>query len=314
LIDSGMRIAVMGTGGVGGYFGAKLALAGHDVTFIARGAHLAALRDHGLEVESASGPMRLPRVQATADPGGIAPVDVVMFCVKLWDVETAALAVAPLVKSGGVVVPFQNGLVTPEVLERVVGAAHVAPGVAYIAAAIRAPGVIAHTGTMARLRVGALPGGPLERVEAFAAAGRSAGIDIDVSPDIRRALWEKFCFLSALSGCTSLARQPVGAIRVDPDLRATFASAVREAWSVGRAQGVPLADDFVAAQMRSLDSLPAEMKASMLNDLEAGRRLEAPWLSGAVAALAKAAGVAAPVSSVLYAAVKPYLAGAPRPA
>ena len=307
-----MRIAVMGTGGVGGYFGARLALAGNDVTFIARGAHLAALRDHGLRVESAAGPLHLTRVQATADPAEVAPADVVMFCVKLWDVEAAAAAVAPLVAAGGIVVPFQNGLVTPEILERVVGPAHVAPGVAYIAAAIRAPGVIAHTGTMARLRVGAFPGGPQSRVEAFAAAARAAGIDIDVSPDIRRALWEKFCFLSALSGCTSLARQPAGAIRADPDLRATFEAAVREAWSVGRAQGVPLPDDFVASQMRALDGLPAEMKASMLNDLEAGRRLEAPWLSGAVAALAQAAGVAAPVSGVLYAAVKPYLAGAPR--
>lgn len=307
-----MRIAVMGTGGVGGYFGARLAQAGNDVTFVARGAHLAAMRDHGLKVESAAGPMHLPRVQATADLAEVGPVDVVMFCVKLWDVESAALAVRPLVADGGVVVPFQNGLVTPEILERAVGPAHVAPGVAYIAAAIRAPGVIAHTGTMARLRVGAFPGGPQASVEAFAAAARAAGIDIDVSPDIRRALWEKFCFLAALSGCTSLARQPVGVIRADPELRATFEAAVREAWSVGRAQGVPLADDFVAAQMRALDGLPAEMKASMLNDLEAGRRLEAPWLSGSVAALAKYAGVAAPVSGVLYAAVKPYLAGAPR--
>jgi len=304
----------MGTGGVGGYFGARLAQAGNDVTFIARGAHLAALRDHGLKVESAAGAMHLPRVQATDNPAEVAPVDVVMFCVKLWDVESAALAVRPLVAGGGVVVPFQNGLVAPAILERVVGPVRVAPGVAYIAGAIRAPGVIAHTGTMARLRVGALPGGPQANVEAFAAAARAAGIDIDVSPDIRRALWEKFCFLSALSGCTSLARQPVGVIRADPDLRATFEAAVREAWSVGRAQGVPLPDDYVAAQMRALDGLPAEMKASMLNDLEAGRRLEAPWLSGAVVALGQDAGVAAPVSGVLYAAVKPYLAGAPRPA
>jgi 2-dehydropantoate 2-reductase len=218
------------------------------------------------------------------------------------------------VGTGGVAIPFQNGLVTPEILTRVLGAAHVVPGVAYIAAAIRAPGVIAHTGTMARLLVGAFPGGPGERAESFAATCRAAGIDIDVLPDIRRALWEKFCFLSALSGTTALARQPLGVVRSDPDLRQTFEAAVREAWSVGRAQGVALADDFVAAQMKALDGLPPQMKASMLNDLEAGRRLEAPWLSGAVAALAKDAGLAAPVSGVLYAAVKPYLAGAPRPA
>jgi 2-dehydropantoate 2-reductase len=232
-----------------------------------------------------------------------------MFCVKLWDVEAAAAQVAPMVQTGGVVIPFQNGLEAPEVLERVLGPARVLGGVAYIAATIKAPGVIAHTGTMARLRVGAFPGGPAECAAQFADACAAAGIDVELTADIRRALWEKFCFLSALSGCTSVARQPVGTIRGDPDLRATFEAAVREAWSVGRAQGVPLADDFVAAQMRALDTLPAEMRSSMQNDLAGGRRLEAPWLSGAVALLAKQAGLAAPVSGVLYAALKPYVAG-----
>jgi 2-dehydropantoate 2-reductase len=305
-----MRIAVMGTGGVGGYFGAKLAQAGNDVTFVARGGHLAALREHGLKIESGVAPCHLANVHATDDPGGIAPVDVVMFCVKLWDVEQAAMRVEPLVSTAGVVIPFQNGLAAPEILERVLGPARVLGGVAYIAATIRAPGVIAHTGTMARLRVGAFPGGPVERATQFADACRVAGIDIEVSADIRRALWEKFCFLSALSGCTSVARQPVGGIRGDPDLRATFEAAVREAWNVGRALGVPLADDYVAAQLKALDGLPAEMRSSMQNDLAGGRRLEAPWLSGAVAALAKNAGLAAPVSGVLYAALKPYVAGA----
>ena len=304
-----MRIAVMGTGGVGGYFGAKLAQAGNEVTFVARGAHLAALRERGLQIESGASPLHLAPIRATDDPTAIGPVDVVMFCVKLWDVETAAVQVAPLVRGGGVVIPFQNGLVAPEVLERTVGAAHVLGGVAYIAATIREPGVIAHTGTMARLRVGAFPGGPVERATQFADAARAAGIDIEVSHDIRRALWEKFCFLAALSGCTSVARQPVGAIRSDPDLRAAFEAAVREAWTVGRAQGVALADEFVAGQMKALDGLPAEMRSSMQNDLAGGRRLEAQWLSGAVVELARKAGLAAPVSAVLYAVLKPYVAG-----
>ena len=305
-----MRIAVMGTGGVGGYFGAKLAAAGNDVTFIARGAHLAALREHGLRIESGTSPLHLTDVQATDNPKSVAPVDIVMFCVKLWDVEQAASQIESLVSTGGAAIPFQNGLVAPEVLGRVLGPAHVLGGVAYIAATIREPGVIAHTGTMARLRVGAFPGGPVERATQFADACRAAGIDVEVSADVRRALWEKFCFLSALSGCTSVARQPVGGIRSDPDLRATFEAAVREAWTVGRAQGVLLADDFVAAQLKALDALPAEMRSSMQNDLAGGRRLEAPWLSGAVVALAKDAGIAAPVSGVLYAALKPYVAGA----
>jgi 2-dehydropantoate 2-reductase len=233
-----------------------------------------------------------------------------MFCVKLWDVEAAAQQVAPLVADRGVVIPFQNGLASHEILNRVVGPDHVVGGVAYIAAAIKAPGVIAHTGTMARLRVGAFPGGPAERAGEFAAACKDAKIDVDLSADIGRALWEKFCFLAAFAGCTCIARQPIGVVRADPDLRATFESAVQEAWSVGRALGVPLADDYVKAQLTAIDMLPAEMKASMLNDLEAGRRLEAPWLSGAVVQMAADAGLAAPVSRALYAAVKPYLNGA----
>ena len=305
-----MHIAVMGAGGVGGYFGAKLALAGNDVTFIARGRHLAAIRERGLRVESGTGPMHVKGAQATDDPASLPPVDVVMFCVKLRDVESAAAQVEPLVAQGGVVVPFQNGLDSPEIVGRVLGPERVLGGVAYIAATIREPGVIAHTGTMAKLHVGAFPGGPAARANAFASACRGARIDIDVSPDIRRALWEKFCFLAAFAGCTCLARQPIGAIRADTDLRATFEAAVREAWLVGRALGVPLADDYVAKCMVAIDALPAEMKASMLHDLTAGRRLEAPWLSGAVARMAAEAGQDAPVSRVLYAAVKPYLNGA----
>jgi 2-dehydropantoate 2-reductase len=304
-----MRIAVMGTGGVGGFFGAKLALAGHDVTFIARGRHLAAIRERGLRVESGTGPMHVKDAQATDDPASLPPVDAVMFCVKLWDVESAAAQVKPLVAQGGVVIPFQNGLDSPEILRRVLGPERVLGGVAYIAATIREPGVIAHTGTMAKLHVGAFPGGPAARADAFTSACRTAGIDIDVSPDIRRALWEKFCFLAAFAGCTCLARQPIGVIRADADLRATFEAAVDEAWHVGRALNISLADDYVAKAMAAIDALPAEMKASMLHDLTAGRPLEAPWLSGAVSRMAAEVGVDAPVSRVLYAAVKPYLNG-----
>jgi 2-dehydropantoate 2-reductase len=304
-----VRIAVVGAGGVGGFFGAKLALADNDVVFIARGRHLAAIRTDGLTVESVTGAMRVAPARATDDPGSIPPVDVVMLCVKLWDVEAAAAQIGPLLAAGGVVIPFQNGLDSPEILKRALGDDRVLGGVAYIAATIGAPGVIAHTGTMARLIVGAFPGGPAERAEAFVAACSKADINVELSTDIRRALWEKFCFLAAFSGCTCLARQPIGAIRADGDLRATFEGAVREAWSIGRALGVPLADDYVERQLAAADKLPAEMKASMLHDLAAGRRLEAPWLSGAVARMADEAGVAAPISRTLYAAVKPYVDG-----
>jgi 2-dehydropantoate 2-reductase len=304
-----VRIAVMGAGGVGGFFGAKLALAGNDVTFIARGRHLDAIRANGLRVESETVAMHIAKARATDDFAGEPPVDVVMFCVKLWDVESAAQQIAPLLSDRGVVIPFQNGLDSPEILDRVVGPERVLGGVAYIAATIRAPGVISHTGTMGRLRVGAFPGGPAERAHEFAAACRDAKIDVELSPDIRRALWEKFCFLAAFAGCTCAARQPIGVVRADPDLRATFEGAVREAWSVGRTAGVPLADDYVKGTLTAIDMLPAEMKASMLHDLEAGRRLEAPWLSGAIVRMATEAGLDAPISRALYAAVKPYLNG-----
>lgn len=307
-----MRIAVFGTGGVGGYFGAKLAAGGHDVAFVARGAHLAAIRERGLRVESASGDIELPDVVATDDPSSLSPVDVVMFCVKLWDVEQAAAQVAPLVAGGGAVIAFQNGIDSPDILRRIVGDAHVLGGVAYIAATIRAPGVIAHTGSMARLRVGAFAEGLVVRARAFVDACTSSGIDAELAADIQRAIWEKFVFLAALSGVTALSRLPVGGIRSDTDLRATLEAAMQEIVALARARDVALADDFLAKQMRALDGLPAEMRSSMQNDLLAGRRLEAPWLCGRVAGLAAEAGVAAPVNATIYAGLKPYVNGAPR--
>ena len=281
-----MRIAVMGAGGVGGYFGGQFARAGHEVAFIARGRHLAALRENGLTVESAVGPVRAMRVVATDRPAGLAPVEVVMFCVKLWDVEAGATAVAPLAA------------------ERVAG------GVAQIGAVIKSPGVIAHTGTLAKLRVGALVGGPPPLLRDFVAAGKAAGIDIDYVDDIRRALWEKFVFLVAMSGVTALARQPIGVVRADADLRAVIVASMRETAAVAATQGVVFDEKFVDRQMTFADGLPAQMRTSMLNDLVAGNRLEAPWLAGAVARMAAAAGAPAPVNSTIYAALKPYLGGA----
>lgn len=307
-----MRIAVIGAGGVGGYFGAKLAQAGNDVAFVARGEHLRALRAGGLRVESAGGDIVLRDVVATDDVSSLPPVDVVMFCVKLWDVERAALQIAPLVESGGVAIPFQNGVDSPNILVRALGEAHVLGGVAYIAASIRAPGVIAHVGSMARLRVGAFGSQLAERAESFVAAAKAAGIDAQAAPDIRGAIWEKFVFLTALSGVTSIARQPVGVIRADPDMRAAFESAMRETVAVAGARGVALPDGFVAAQMRAIDALPAEMRSSMLNDLVAGHRLEAPWLCGRVTRLAAEAGIAAPVNATIYAGLKPFVDGTPR--
>ena len=303
-----MKIAVIGARGVGGYFGARLAQAGHDVTFVARGRHLAAIREHGLAIESSLGNATV-RCPATEDLSAIGPVDVAMLCVKLWDVEATAPKLSGIVSNGGVVIPFQNGVESADRVAAALGASHVLGGVAYIAATIRAPGVIAHTGTRARLRVGAFPGGPDDRAAAFADACRSAGIEVEHAPDIRRALWEKFVFLASFSGLTSAARVPIGVVRADPDLRATLEAAMREVSAVGRARGVALPDDFVEKQLGFADGLPATMRSSMLNDLESGFRLEVPWLSGAVARMARESGLEAPVHATLHAVLKPHAGG-----
>jgi 2-dehydropantoate 2-reductase len=304
-----MRIAIMGAGGVGGYFGARLANAGYEVAFVARGRHLLAMKERGLLVTSALGDVRLARPLASDDPATMGWFDAVLFAVKLWDTESAAAAIKPLLAAGGVVIPFQNGVESIERVGAVVGEAHVMGGVAYIAAKIAEPGVIAHTGTMARLRFGTILPAQQPAAEALLAACKRAAIDAEIVADIRQALWMKFVFLVALSGLTAATRQPIGVIRADPDLRATLEAAMREAWSVGRARGIALPDDFIASQLAFADGLPAEMKASMLHDLDAGNRLEAPWLSGAVARMAKESGSSAPVNATLYAAVKPYCMG-----
>jgi 2-dehydropantoate 2-reductase len=249
-------------------------------------------------------------VQATDDPASLAPVDVVMFCVKLWDVDRAASRIAPLVARGGVVVPFQNGVDSADILRRELGAAHVLGGVAYIAASIRTPGVIAHVGTMARLRIGAFENGLRDRARALVDACHAADVEAELVADVRRALWEKFVFLNALSGLTCLSRQPLGVVRSIAELRSAFEGSMRETIAVAKTRGVDLDEEFIARQLQALDALPAEMRASMLGDLLSGHRLEAPWLCGRVAALAGEAGIAAPVNATIYAALTPYLAGA----
>jgi 2-dehydropantoate 2-reductase len=304
-----MHIAVMGAGGVGGYFGARLAAAGHAVSFVARGRHLAAIRASGLAVKSAIGDVTIAAPRATDDPATLSPADVVLFTVKLWDTETAARALRPLLARGGVVIPLQNGVESIDRVAAVVGAEQVMGGVAIIAATIGEPGVIVHTGTMARLRFG--PVLPVQRpvAEAMRAALEGAGVDAEVVADVRRALWEKFVFLVALSGLTAISGQPLGVVRSDPELRAQFEAAMVEAWSLARARGIALADDFVAEQMRFADTLPHEMRSSMLNDLVAGNRLEAPWLCGAVERMAKPLRVATPINNAIHAALVPYCDG-----
>jgi 2-dehydropantoate 2-reductase len=305
-----MRILMVGAGGIGGYFGARLVAHGHDVVFLARGAHLAALRERGLTVESAVAPATL-KVNATDRIDDAGRPEVIVMCTKLADLDAAARQIAPLA-TDALVVTTQNGVEAPDVVARHVAPRQIAPGVAHISAAIKAPGVIQHTGTLARLFVGTVAGGPdLAAVDAFVEAGKQSGIEIARVDDITRTLWEKFVFLASLSGTACLARQPVGVVRADPELRVTLQAAMHEVWSLARARGVQLSDDFVDRQLTFIDALPSQMRPSMLVDLTAGRPLEAPWLSGAVVRMAAETDVDVPVTRTLFAALKPYLNGAP---
>jgi 2-dehydropantoate 2-reductase len=297
-----LHILVMAAGGVGGYFGARLAQAGHQVSFVARGRHLEALRSKGLRVKSALGDAQL-KVDALEDPRD---ADIVLFAVKLWDTESAAEKLRSI---RGLVIPFQNGVESIERLGKVLGKERVMGGSAYIATRIGAPGLIEHTGTMARLRFGPLLDSQRAPAESFFKICKAAGINAELSEDIVLVNWEKFVFLVAMSGTTALARAPLGVVRGDPDLRWMFEQAMREAWTLARRRGVKLPDDFVEKQMAFAETLPAEMRASMLHDLEAGNRLEAPWLCGAVVRMAREHGLDAPVNRAIYAALKPYVDG-----
>jgi len=303
-----MKIAVMGAGGVGGYFGGRLAQAGNEVVFIARGKHLDALRATGLSLKSPAGDATV-KVKAVEDPADAGSAEVVLFAVKLWDTETAAEAIRPLVANGGAVIPFQNGVESIERIGAVLGREHVMGGAAYIAARIGEPGEIVQTGKMARLRFGPVEASQRAVAQAFHTACVKAGIEAELNDDIVRVLWEKFVLLVAISGTTSVARSRVGVVRADPDLRWLLEAAMRETWTVGRQRGVALADDLVAATLKMVDGLPAEMTSSMHGDLDAGGRLEAPWLSGAVARMAGEAGLEAPANRAIYAALKPFVEG-----
>ena len=287
-----MRIVFMGAGGIGGYFGARLIASGEQVGFVARGAHAQAMREQGLRVRSPMGDLAVPTPHVHEDPAALAAAlapELVVFAVKLPDAEAAAQRLAPLVGPQTVVLPLQNGVEAAELLARHVPAQSVALGLAYIPTKIAEPGVIEHGGGFARLRFGALHPSQQGVLEAFLAACRRAGIEAEMPADIRLASWEKFVFLTGLSSLTALTREPAG-----------------------RAEGVPLPEDFVERQMAFADTLLPGMKASMLHDLEAGRRLELPWLAGAVVRRSAARGLATPACSFICAALAPFVDGRPQ--
>lgn len=306
-----MRIAVIGAGGVGGAFGAALAKAGADVTFLARGAHLAAMQQNGLQVLGPRGDIHLTPTQATDDPASIGPVDLVLFCVKLWDVESAGTAIKPLIGPSTGVIPLQNGIDAADRLGPILGKDAVMGGVAQISATIAEPGVIRQTGTFMRLVFGELNGQPSQRGAAFLALCKQAEFDATNSNEIQTALWEKFILLATNAAVVAATRLPFGKLRDDPDIMALFKAGFAEATAVGRALGVKIPDDMEERTTKATNNFPPEMMPSMAVDLLRGNRLELPWLSGKVHALGRDLGIPTPTHSVLYAALKPYANGKP---
>ncbi len=304
-----MKIAIFGAGGVGGYYGARLAVAGEDVHFIARGAHLDAIRANGLRIRSAKGEVHVRAAHATDDPAEIGPVDLVVIAVKLYDTEAATAACPALLGPGTAVVSLQNGVTAMETLAAALGAGRVFGGLTYILATIEQPGVIAHVGDMARIRFGEMDGNRTRRVEAFRAACVAAGIDAEVSDDITVDLWTKFAFLAPVSGVTSMVRLPLGPIRADAHTRALLRAAMDEVVAVAHARHVGLPGDMADRHMALVDSLPETMGSSMLHDLTHGKRLELPWLSGTVARLGREAGVPTPTHDTVVTALKPHAGG-----
>jgi 2-dehydropantoate 2-reductase len=286
----------MGSGGVGGYFGARLARGGADVVFIARGAHLEAMRNHGLRIENENEPIELPEVNATDDPSSIGLVDLILFAVKLWDTETAAKSLLPAIGPESGLISFQNGVQKDDMLRPIVGEAALMGGVGYVATTISRPGVIAQTGTMQRLLFGEFDGRRSKRVEDFHEACVAGGINAEISPDIRPEIWQKFVFLVALSGATTSMRMALGPIRENPQTRQFFLDLMKEVVAVGRARGIALPADYAEQRMNFADGLPRDMIASMYHDLQQGKPLELAWLSGAMVDIGSEVGVPTPVN------------------
>ncbi|HEV7392161.1 MAG TPA: 2-dehydropantoate 2-reductase [Burkholderiales bacterium] len=296
-----MKIAVVGSGGVGGFYGGRLANAGYDVSFVARGAHLAAMRSQGLTIKNAAqGDIHVPRLTATDDPATVGEVDLVLIAVKLWDTEAAARAVKPIVGTHTAVLSLQNGVIKDDIMRREFGAPAVMGGVAYVGTHIARPGVILQTGTLQRLVFGEYDGARSLRARELLEALLRAGIEAQLSEDIRRTLWEKYVFLVGLSGTTTTMRMPIGVIRDNPQTRAFLLDLMKETVAVGRAHGVNLPEDYAEQRLAFADTVAPDMSSSMHHDLEQGNRLEVAWLSGGVVQLGRAVGVETPANRAVW--------------
>ena len=296
-----MKILVMGSGGVGGLYGGRLAHAGCDVTFVARGAHLAAMREHGLLIESeAYGNTLIKPLKVTDDPTSAGTPDLILFAVKLWDTEAVARQLLPIAGPNTAVLSLQNGVVKDDILGGVFGKKALMGGVAYVGTHIARPGVISQVGTLQRLVFGEYDGRQSERSQTLLAALLKAGIQAELSNDIRRTLWEKYTFLVGLSGATASMRTTIGPVRENPQTRAFLHDLMKEAVAVGRALGVALPENYADDRLKFADSVPGTMDSSLHHDLKNGNRLEVEWLAGGVVQLGKKAGVPTPCNRAVW--------------
>jgi len=307
-----MKIAVMGSGGVGGYFGARLAAAGNDVTFIARGAHLDAMKKRGLHLLSPHGDIHVHPLEASDNPATVGPVDIVLFATKLYDTESAGTLCKPFIGDDTAVISLLNGVDSEEQLIGILGKEHVVGGVARISAEIAEPGIIQHHSNFASIEFGELDGRRSHRLQEFHSAAEKSQIDAQLSDDIHAAIWLKFILLASFSAITTLTRLPAGLIREHAETTALMDAAAHEVAAVARARGVQLTESSIENVIGMLHRLPDAMKSSMLMDLERGNRLELEWLSGAVCRLGREAGVDTPVHRFVLAALLPFAAGGKR--
>ncbi len=295
-----MRFAIFGAGGLGGYYGARLIEAGHDVGFIARGAHLQAIKRDGLKVLSPLGDAHLESVTVSEDPNEIGAVDVVLVSVKTWQIPQAARAMTPLLQDNTLVIPFLNGVEAPDQLAETLGKQAVLGGLSKIFSFIEAPGVIRHINPGAYLEFGELDGTSSERVTALADTLNTAGIETAVSQDIRLALWRKLLMVSSWAGLGALARSPLGVVRQHTETRALIDRSMDEGIAVARASGHAPPDDFKEELWSFYDSLPADATASMQRDVMAGKPSELDAWNGAIVRFGASAGVATPVHTFTY--------------
>lgn len=307
-----MRIAILGVGSMGGYIGARLVQAGRDVAFIERAPHLRALQENGLQVQSPDGDLAIRPAVATDDPAAVGPVDLILLCVKAYDVEHAARMLHPLIASQTVVIPVQNGIEHIARLSRVLGADHVLGGVSLISAQIIAPGRIRHNGGPDTLEFGEIEGGRSTRCERIETVLAVPGIRASACPHIMERMWWKLAAYSG-AGVFCVVRADRQMIWKTPETKALYRQAIAEAVDVARARGVDLADSVPDEHIAILDGFPPEWKPSMAVALEEGHRLELDSLHGAVCAMGKEAGVPTPTNAFIYACLKPYVDGTPPP-